>query len=156
MRRGVDASGALLADPGRFGGVIGSFAARLRVAKGFEVAITAALGGAAEAVAVAGRRGGGILAILRDADAGSAALVVAEPLQAPPPHPAHSRRIQCPAAAKCPPPFQSLRLSNPSASSDPHHPIVSSDPSVSPTPGAPPVPGTAHPGTPSSCEHPMI
>ncbi|MGD0239647.1 MAG: chromosome segregation protein SMC [Streptosporangiaceae bacterium] len=79
-RRGVDASGALLADPGRFSGVIGSFAARLRVAKGFEVAITAALGAAAEAVAVAGLdAAAGILAILRDADAGSAALVVAEP-----------------------------------------------------------------------------
>jgi chromosome segregation protein len=77
VRRGADASGALLADPGRFGGVIGSFAARLRVAKGFEVAITAALGAAAEAVAVAGLdAAAGILAILRDADAGSAALVV--------------------------------------------------------------------------------
>src|SRR6202012_5501495 len=47
-RRAPDASGALLADPDRFSGVIGSFAARLRVAKGFEVAITAALGAAAE------------------------------------------------------------------------------------------------------------
>jgi len=79
-RRGVDASGALLADPARFAGVIGSFAARLRVAEGYEVAIAAALGGAAEAVAVAGLDAAAdILAILRDADAGSAALVVAEP-----------------------------------------------------------------------------
>jgi chromosome segregation protein len=86
VRRGADASGALLADPDRFSGVIGSFAARLRVAKGFEVAITAALGAAAEAVAVAGLdAAAGILAILRDADAGSAALVVAPPSATPAP-----------------------------------------------------------------------
>jgi chromosome segregation protein len=76
-RRGVDASGAVLADPTRFAGVIGSFAARLRVAEGYEVAIAAALGAAAEAVAVAGLdAAAGILATLRDADAGSAALVI--------------------------------------------------------------------------------
>jgi chromosome segregation protein len=117
-RRGVDASGALLADPGRFSGVIGSFAARLRVAKGFEVAITAALGAAAEAVAVAGLdAAAGILAILRDADAGSAALVVAA-------SPAPSG----PSAA--------------SGSSDPFAPFDSAIPS------APPVPaGTAIPAT---------
>jgi len=117
-RRGVDASGALLADPGRFSGVIGSFAARLRVAKGFEVAITAALGAAAEAVAVAGLdAAAGILAILRDADAGSAALVVAEP----------------PATSDPP---------APPASSDPFAPFDSAIPS------APPVPaGTAIPAT---------
>jgi chromosome segregation protein len=76
-RRGVDASAAVLADPARFAGVIGSFAARLRVAEGYEVAIAAALGAAAEAVAVAGLdAAAGILATLRDADAGSAALVI--------------------------------------------------------------------------------
>ena len=37
-----------------FGGVVGSFAARLPVADGYEVAIAAALGAAAEAVAVDG------------------------------------------------------------------------------------------------------
>ncbi len=77
-RRGVDASAAVLADPARFTGVIGSFAARLRVAEGYEVAIAAALGAAAEAVAVAGLdAAAGILATLRAADAGSAALVIA-------------------------------------------------------------------------------
>jgi chromosome segregation protein len=76
-RRGVDASAAVLADPARFAGVIGSFAARLRVAEGYEVAIAAALGAAAEAVAVAGLdAAAGILATLRDADAGRAALVI--------------------------------------------------------------------------------
>jgi chromosome segregation protein len=83
-RRGVDASGALLADPARFAGVIGSFAARLRVAEGYEVAIAAALGAAAEGVAVAGLdAAAGILATLRAADAGSAALVIAAESAAP-------------------------------------------------------------------------
>src|SRR5947208_4373089 len=78
-RRGVDASGALLADPARFGGVIGSFAARLRVAEGFEVAIAAALGAAAEAVAVAGLDAAAdILAALRRDDAGGASLVITQ------------------------------------------------------------------------------
>jgi chromosome segregation protein len=78
-RRGADASAALLADPARFGGVVGSFAARLRVAEGYEVAIAAALGAAAEAVAVAGLDAAAeILATLRRDDAGGAALVIAD------------------------------------------------------------------------------
>src|SRR5947208_10048235 len=79
-RRGVDASGAVLADPARFSGVIGSFAARLRVAEGFEVAIAAALGAAAEAVAVAGLDAAAdILATLRHAGTGSRRLVGTQP-----------------------------------------------------------------------------
>jgi chromosome segregation protein len=78
-RRGADASAALLADPARFGGVVGSFAARLRVAEGYEVAIAAALGAAAEAVAVAGLDAAAeILATLRRDDAGGASLVIAD------------------------------------------------------------------------------
>ena len=77
-RRGADASAALLADPARFGGVLGPFAERLAVAEGFEVAIAAALGAAADAVAVAGLDAAAeILAILRRDDAGRAALVIA-------------------------------------------------------------------------------
>ena len=77
-RRGADASAAVLADPARFGGVVGSFAAALRVAEGCEVAIAAALGAAADAVAVAGLDAAAeILATLRREDAGSAALVIA-------------------------------------------------------------------------------
>jgi chromosome segregation protein len=79
-RRGADASAALLADPARFGGVVGSFAARLRVAEGYEVAIAAALGAAADAVAVTGLDAAAeILATLRREDAGRAALVIATP-----------------------------------------------------------------------------
>jgi chromosome segregation protein len=78
-RRGADASAALVADPARFGGVVGSFAARLRVAEGYEVAIAAALGAAAEAVAVAGLDAAAeILATLRRDDAGGASLVIAD------------------------------------------------------------------------------
>ena len=77
MRRGADASAALLADPARFTGVTGAFAAQLRVAEGYEVAIAAALGAAAEAIAVSGLdAAAGILATLRRDDAGSAALVI--------------------------------------------------------------------------------
>ena len=84
VRRGADASAALLADPARFGGVVGSFAAGLRVAEGYEVAIAAALGAAADAVAVAGLDAAAeILATLRRDDAGSAALVIAAPAATP-------------------------------------------------------------------------
>jgi chromosome segregation protein len=79
-RRGADASAALLAGPARFAGVLGPFAARLQVTEGYEVAIAAALGAAADAVAVAGLDAAAeILAALRRADAGSAGLVIAAP-----------------------------------------------------------------------------
>ena len=79
-RRGADASAALLADPVRFAGVLGPFAERLHVAEGFEVAIAAALGAAADAVAVDGLDAAAeILAALRRHDAGSARLVIATP-----------------------------------------------------------------------------
>ena len=93
-RRGADASAALLADPVRFGGVTGSFAARLRVAEGYEVAIAAALGAAADAVAVAGLDAAAeILATLRREDAGRAALVIAaEPDAEPAAQPAATVR----------------------------------------------------------------
>jgi chromosome segregation protein len=85
-RRGADASGALLADPDRFAGVLGSFAARLRVADGYEVAIAAALGAAAEAIAVTSLDAAAeILSALRQSDAGSAALVIAHDPASPPP-----------------------------------------------------------------------
>jgi chromosome segregation protein len=77
-RRGADASAALLADPGRFSGVLGSFAERLQVAEGFEVAVAAALGAAADAVAVSSLDAAAeILSALRRDDAGSAGLVIA-------------------------------------------------------------------------------
>jgi chromosome segregation protein len=95
-RRGVDASAALLADPERFGGVLGSFAERLRVAEGFEVAIAAALGAAADAVAVSSLDAAAeILSALRRDDAGSAALVIAA---SNPEHPASASNPEHPAS----------------------------------------------------------
>ena len=79
VRRGADASAALLEDPARFAGVLGSFAERLRVAEGFEAAIAAALGAAADGVAVTGLDAAAeILATLRRDDAGRAGLVIAD------------------------------------------------------------------------------
>jgi len=77
-RRGADASAALLADPARFGGVLGPFAAQLQVADGFEVAVAAALGAAADAIAVTDLDAAAqILATLRRDHAGRAGLVIA-------------------------------------------------------------------------------
>ena len=104
-RRGADASAAVLADPARFAGVVGSFAASLRVAEGYEVAIAAALGAAADAVTVAGLDAAAeILATLRREDAGSAALVIAAESTAPPAPtaPATSSAPQAPPAPAAP------------------------------------------------------
>ena len=78
IRRGADASGALLAEPGRFAGVLGSVADLLTVQDGAADAIAAALGAAATAVAVADLDAAvAILATLKSDDAGRAALMIA-------------------------------------------------------------------------------
>jgi chromosome segregation protein len=78
--RGGDASGLLLGEPGRFGGVLGSFAAMLTVDEGAQLAIAAALGAAADAVAVSGLdEAVSILQALRAHGSGSAGLVIAPP-----------------------------------------------------------------------------
>jgi chromosome segregation protein len=79
LRRGVDATAAVLADPERFRGVEGSFAARLTVADGYETAIAAALGHAAEAITVDGLDAAvRVLTEIRAADAGTIGLVIAD------------------------------------------------------------------------------
>jgi chromosome segregation protein len=79
IRRGADASGAVLAEPGRFAGVLGSVADLLTVQDGAADAIAAALGGAATAVAVADLDAAvTILATLKSDDAGQAALLIAD------------------------------------------------------------------------------
>jgi chromosome segregation protein len=76
--RGGDASELLLGEPGRFGGVLGSFAAMLTVDDGAQLAIAAALGAAADAVAVSGLdEAVSILQALRADGSGSAGLVIA-------------------------------------------------------------------------------
>ena len=76
---GADASGVLLGEPGQFGGVLGAFAAMLTVDEGGQQAIAAALGAAADAVAVAGLdEAVTILGTLRGQGAGRARLVIAD------------------------------------------------------------------------------
>jgi chromosome segregation protein len=84
LRRGADATAAVLADPNRFRGVSGPFAGQLSVADGYQTAIAAALGDAAEAITVGGLAAAvSVLAEIRAADAGTLGLVIA----APPAHP---------------------------------------------------------------------
>jgi len=78
IQHGAEASAALLADPVLAGEVLGSVASLLTVADGAQEAVTAALGGAADAVAVAGLDAAvRILRELKAADVGSAAMVIA-------------------------------------------------------------------------------
>jgi len=84
--RGTDASETLLAQPRRFDGVLGSVADLLTVQDGAADAITAALGAAATAVAVADIDAAvTILTALKSEDAGQASLMIAAGQQQPPP-----------------------------------------------------------------------
>jgi chromosome segregation protein len=77
LRTGKDASGTLLADPDKYPGVLGAVAALVSVDAGAQEAIAAALGGAADAVAVTGLDAAvTILEALKGEDAGSAGLVI--------------------------------------------------------------------------------
>jgi chromosome segregation protein len=78
VQQGAEASAILLADPVLSGEVLGTVAGLLTVADGAQEAVTAALGGAADAVAVAGLDAAvTILGQLKAADAGSTALLIA-------------------------------------------------------------------------------
>ena len=84
FRRGADASADLLADTGqtgsagRFSGIIGPFAEAITIADGAQVAIAAALGAAANAVAVTDLNAAiAVLTVLRESGAGTAGLVIA-------------------------------------------------------------------------------
>jgi chromosome segregation protein len=78
LRRGADATAAVLSDPDRFRGVSGPFAGQLSVADGYQTAIAAALGDAAEAITVGGLAAAvSVLAEIRAADAGTLGLVIA-------------------------------------------------------------------------------
>jgi chromosome segregation protein len=84
-----DGAGALLAAGERVSGLLGSVAALIHVEPGYENAVAAALGAAADAVAVHSRDGAlGALALLKAEDAGQAGLVVAT--DAPDPSPVTS------------------------------------------------------------------
>ena len=78
LRQGVDATAAVLADRERFRGVLGSFAAQLAVSDGYQKAVAAALGAAAEALTVTGLDAATeVLAGVRAANAGTVGLVIA-------------------------------------------------------------------------------
>ncbi|MGW3245986.1 chromosome segregation protein SMC [Streptomyces sp. NPDC001070] len=89
--RRKDGTGALLAAGDRLAGLLGPAAELLTVAPGHEVPVAAALGAAADAVAVAGPSAAAeALRLLRKDDAGRAALLVAggtAPQEAAPPPP---------------------------------------------------------------------
>ncbi|WP_328955024.1 chromosome segregation protein SMC [Kitasatospora purpeofusca] len=76
--RRKDGSGALLAAGDRLAGLLGSAAGLLRIAPGHETAVAAALGAAADAVAVDSPAAAAeALRLLREQDAGRAALLIA-------------------------------------------------------------------------------
>jgi chromosome segregation protein len=78
LRTGKDASGTLLADPEKYPGVLGGVAALVSVDAGAQEAIAAALGDAADAVAVTGLDAAvAILKALKDEDTGSTGLMIA-------------------------------------------------------------------------------
>jgi chromosome segregation protein len=78
LRQPVDATAAVLADPARFRGVLGSFAAQLTVADGYQKAIASALGAAAEALTVQGLDAAvEVIAGVRAANKGTVGLVIA-------------------------------------------------------------------------------
>ncbi|MFD5676492.1 AAA family ATPase [Streptomyces sp. NPDC127040] len=78
--RRKDGTGALLAARERLAGLLGPAAERLTVAPGYEVAVAAALGAAADAVAVASpRAASAAIRHLRDGDGGRATLLIAAP-----------------------------------------------------------------------------
>ncbi|MFI5826694.1 AAA family ATPase [Streptomyces sp. NPDC051578] len=82
--RRKDGTGALLA--ARLGGLLGPAAERVRVAAGYEVAVAAALGAAADAVAVASPSAAAdALRHLRECDAGRATLLITPHPPAPVP-----------------------------------------------------------------------
>ncbi|WAP58548.1 AAA family ATPase [Streptomyces sp. S465] len=76
--RRKDGTGALLAAADRLGGLLGPAAELLTVTPGFEVPVAAALGAAADAIAVTGPRAAAeAIRLLRADDAGRAALLLA-------------------------------------------------------------------------------
>ncbi|MEW2522355.1 chromosome segregation SMC family protein [Actinacidiphila alni] len=88
--RRKDGTGALLGAD--LTGVLGPAAALLRVTPGYEIPLAAALGAAADAVAVTGPGAAAeALRLLRKDDAGRAALLLAAPADSPEPVAAHDR-----------------------------------------------------------------
>ncbi|MFD7627577.1 AAA family ATPase [Streptomyces sp. NPDC059851] len=146
--RRKDGTGAVLAAKERLAGLLGPAAERLTVTPGHEAAVAAALGAAADAVAVASP-GAAAEAIrhLRAADAGRAAFLItpdgdpADPDQAPVP-----AAFDPDCAASGPDPAASDPAPTPAPASNLTATFPSPSPSASPAFGAVPAPGRAVPG----------
>ena len=77
LRAGTDAAGTVLADPERFRGVLGPVAALLSVDDGAQAALAAALGVAADAIAVADvDAAAAVIAELKSRDAGKVGAII--------------------------------------------------------------------------------
>ncbi|WP_405528792.1 AAA family ATPase [Streptomyces avidinii] len=100
--RRKDGTGALLAARERLAGLLGPAAQRLSVTPGYEVAVAAALGSAADALAVASpAAAAGAIRHLREADAGRATLLIAPATPALPGQgPGGGDRVGAPAATE--------------------------------------------------------
>ncbi|HEY1625624.1 MAG TPA: chromosome segregation protein SMC [Streptosporangiaceae bacterium] len=95
-RRGADATKALLGDPARFPGVRGALAEHLRIEDGYQTAIAAALGAAANAVTVEDvDAAADVLAALSRENLGAATLAIT----APAPHGSPAAPAPAPAPA---------------------------------------------------------
>ncbi|MGW7441087.1 AAA family ATPase [Streptomyces sp. NPDC054849] len=82
--RRKDGTGALLAARQRLAGLLGPAAERLSVTPGYEIAVAAALGSAADALAVASPRAAAdAIRHLRESDAGRATLLITPPAALP-------------------------------------------------------------------------
>ncbi len=80
LRRGADGTEGVLADRERFPGVRGPFAESIKVAEGYETAISAALGAAADAITVDGLDAAvNVLRELRETDGGIVSLAIVDP-----------------------------------------------------------------------------
>ncbi|MFG2582544.1 collagen-like protein [Streptomyces malaysiensis] len=101
--RRKDGTGALLAAAGRLSGLLGPAAELLTVTPGFEVPVAAALGAAADAIAVTGPRAAAeAIRLLRADDAGRAALLLTTAAAGRAEFPADADRAASPAAASEP------------------------------------------------------
>ncbi|GFH35486.1 AAA family ATPase [Streptomyces pacificus] len=152
--RRKDGTGALLSARDRLAGLLGPAAELLTVAPGYELPVAAALGAAADAVAVAGpATAADALRLLREQDAGRASLLLSAPVEGGPRrgHPAPGGgavpATGIPAPAR--PPAVGAAASEGSA-----HPLVQSAVPAGEPGGGAGSPAPAHPGDASAATAP--
>ncbi|MFI7352593.1 AAA family ATPase [Streptomyces avidinii] len=146
--RRKDGTGALLAARERLAGLLGPAAQRLSVTPGYEVAVAAALGSAADALAVASpAAAAGAIRHLREADAGRATLLIAPATPALPGQgPGGGDRAGAPAAPGGPA-GSAVPRPAPSRDGDPAVPSPQLPAGVGPSVSAAPVAPASSPAT---------